>query len=159
LSKNTSSSVASLQHAVKFAEKFYKIKFDYVIELMCTNPFKSQIDIDNSIKKLIKTKADAVIAVHKVEDNHPSRLKKIINDKIFDFMYEKPESRRQDLRPYAYVRSGAIYALTKDFLMKKNKRYGGKNTRPIILLNKTSVNIDSELVFILAQTILKNEKI
>ena len=47
---------------------------------MCTNPLKKAKDIDNIIRKLIKTKADTVIAVHKIEDHHPRRLKKIIND-------------------------------------------------------------------------------
>ena len=78
---------------------------------MCTNPLKKAKDIDNIIRKLIKTKADTVIAVHKIEDHHPRRLKKIINDRLVDFMKEKRESRRQDLKPFAYVRSGSIYAV------------------------------------------------
>ena len=69
-------------------EKKYKIKYDYVIELMCTNPLKKVIDINETILKLIRTKADSVIAVHKIEDNHPRRVKKIIKDKIVDFMRE-----------------------------------------------------------------------
>ena len=84
LSTNKASSVAALKHAVKFMEKKYKIKYDYVIELMCTNPLKKMIDINETILKLIRTKADSVIAVHKIEDNHPRRVKKIIKDKIVD---------------------------------------------------------------------------
>lgn len=69
-------------------------------------------------------------------------------------MYEKNESRRQDLKPYAYVRNGSIYALKKDFLMKKNKRYGGNNTRPIVLKKKYNINIDNELDFKIAEYLL-----
>ena len=90
---------------------------------MCTNPLKKSDDIDKIIKKIINTNADTVIAVHKVEDHHPRRLKKIINDKIVDFMSEKPESRRQDLKPYAYVRSGSIYAIKRSHLMNESRRY------------------------------------
>jgi len=154
LSSDKSSSVSALQHAVFESEKFYKTNFDVIIELMCTNPFKSSIDIDNAIEKLIIKKSDAVIAVNKVEDNHPRRLKKIVNGKIKNFMYEKNESRRQDLKPYAYVRNGSIYALKKDFLMKNNKRYGGHNTRPIELKNKYNINIDNELDFKITEYLL-----
>ena len=153
-STDKSSSVSALQHAVIESERFYKKKFDIIIELMCTNPFKSAIDIDNAIKKLILTDSDAVIAVNKVEDNHPRRLKKIIKGKIKNFMYEKNESRRQDLKPFAYVRNGAIYALKREFLMKKNRRYGGGNTRPIELNYKNNINIDNELDFKIAEYLL-----
>lgn len=154
LSTNKASSVAALKHAVKFMEKKYKIKYDYVIELMCTNPLKKMIDINETILKLIRTKADSVIAVHKIEDNHPRRVKKIIKDKIVDFMREKPESRRQDLKPSAYVRSGSIYALNRDYLLKKGRRYGSKNSRPYILPSSRAINIDSEIDLLVAEKLI-----
>ena len=149
------SSVKALQHAVQYLEKKENQKFDIIVELMCTNPLKNVNDIDKAIKKIIKTKADTVIAVHKIEDHHPKRIKKIIEDKLVDFMKEKPESRRQDLRPLAYVRSGSIYAIKRDYLMKKNRRYGSKNSRPIILPNERVINIDTEADFLTAQSLIK----
>ena len=69
-------------------------------------------------------------------------------------MPEKPESRRQDLKPYAYVRSGSIYAIKRKHLMKDNKRYGSKNSRPYILVKKV-MNIDTQIDFITANQLLK----
>ena len=43
---DTASSVAALQHAVNWMENEKNIKYDYVIEVMCTNPFKTYIDIE-----------------------------------------------------------------------------------------------------------------
>ena len=149
------SSVKALQHAVRFLEKKEKKKFDIIVELMCTNPLKRVSDIDNIVKKIIKTKADTVIAVHKVEDHHPRRLKKIIKDKIVDFMKEKRESRRQDLKPFSYVRSGSIYAIQRDHLMKKNRRYGSKNSRPFVLPQERVMNIDTQIDFLTAESIIK----
>ena len=149
------SSVRALQHAVNFLEQKENQKFDIIVELMCTNPLKKVDDIDNIIKKIIKTKADTVIAVHKVEDHHPRRLKKIIKDKLVDFMKEKRESRRQDLRPLAYVRSGSIYAIQRDHLMKENKRYGSRNSRPFVLQKERVMNIDTEIDFLTAESIIK----
>jgi len=138
-------------------EKLKNIKYDYIIEIMCTNPLKKVKDIDSIIKKIIITESDTVIAVHQLEDHHPRRIKKIVNDRIVDFcLNEKKESRRQDLKPKAYIRSGSIYAIKRDFLMKKNARYGSKNSRPYILHQSRALNIDSKLDLLLAKEILKN---
>ena len=135
------------------------IKYDFIIELMVTNPLKNVTDIDMCIKKIILTKADSVIAVHQLEDHHPARIKKIVNDKIKDFcVKEKKESRRQDLRPKAYIRSGSIYALKRDYLMNKSARYGSKNSRPYILPKKRAINIDEVSDLILARHMLKTKK-
>ena len=110
-STDTASSVSAMQHATAWVEQQEGVKYDFVIELMCTNPMKTVEDIDAAIEKLLETGADSVIAMHKLEDHHPIRIKKIIADKIVDFcLPEVPEMRRQDLRPDAYIRSGSIYA-------------------------------------------------
>jgi len=158
LAGDSSSSVSALQHAVSWVENQEKITYDYVVELMCTNPLKDVHDIDKCINKLITSNADSVIAVHKLEDHHPSRIKKIINDKIVDFCVpEILESRRQDLRPFAYIRSGSIYALKRDYLMQKNARYGSENSRPYILNEEKAINVDTQFDFLLAEQIIKNK--
>ena len=159
LSLDKSSSASALLHALSFMENLNKYKYDLIIELMCTNPMKNVKDIDQVIKKIIKTKADTVIAVHKLDDHHPSRIKKIINDKIVDFCTkEKPESRRQDLRPKAYIRSGSIYAINRNYLLKTKQRYGSKNSRPYILPEQRAINIDNPSDIKLAEMLIKNEK-
>jgi len=156
ISSDQASSVDALKHAVNWIEKEEGIKYNYVIELMCTNPLKTVEDIDASIDKLLKTKADSVIAVHHLEDHHPARIKKIVDDKIIDFcMQEIPESRRQDLKPDAYIRSGSIYALKRNHLMVDSKRYGSENSRPYILPPERSINIDTEIDFLVAELMLR----
>ena len=87
-------------------------KYDYIVEVMATNPLKTVEDIDGVIEKLHETKADSVVSVVRIWDNHPSRVKYIENDRMVDFYPEVPESRRQELIPPAYVRNGSIYAMT-----------------------------------------------
>ena len=159
-SKDNTSSVDALIHSVKFMEKKNKIQYDFIVEIMCTNPLKNRFDIDSIIKKLIETKADSVIAVHKLEDHHPARIKKIENDFIRDFCFkEKLESRRKDLKPLAYIRSGSIYALTRKELMINQRRYGSSNSRPYILPENRSINIDGPIDLIIAKEMMKiNEK-
>ena len=158
ISKDNSTSVDSLKHAVNFMEKEKGFKYDFIVEIMCTNPLKISKDIDSCITKLKKTKSDSIIAVHQLFDHHPRRIKKIVNDKIVDFcLKEKLETRRQDLLPVAYIRSGSIYALKRDHLMLQNMRYGSRNSRPYILPPNRAINIDTEIDVLVAENLLRRK--
>ena len=160
LATDTTSSADAIKHAVDFVEQEEGCQYDYIIELMCTNPLKTVEDIDACIKKLIETEADSVIAVHKLEDHHPIRIKKIVNDRIVDFcLSEVSETRRQDLKPDAYVRSGSIYAVKRDELMLHNRRYGTKESRPHILPPVRAVNVDTEIDFLVAELLINKLKV
>ncbi len=154
-STDTASSVSAMQHAVKWIEDQEGQKYDFIVELMCTNPMKTVFDIDSCIEKLIETNADSVIAVHRLEDHHPIRIKKIVDDRIVDFcLPEKPETRRQDLQPPAYIRSGSIYALKRDHLMIDGLRYGTRESRPYILPPERAINVDTEIDFYTAEAMI-----
>ena len=157
LAGDKSSAAKADIHALKWAEKNEGCKFDFFVELMATNPLKTYKDIDNVLKKLIKTRADSVIGVVKLEDHHPLRIKKIVNGRIANFkknLIEIPENDRQDLRPVAYIRNGSIYASKRNLLIKE-KRYGTKNSLPYIMNENNSVNIDSKRDLMLADILIK----
>ena len=155
LATDEATSVDALIHAVEFCEREENIKYDYVVELMATNPFKNLQDVNNCIEKLIKTNADSVIGVTKLEDNHPARIKKIESDKIKDFCVPELSSRRQDLKPDAFIRNGSIYALNRDKLINNKHRFGGDNSRPYVMPFERSINIDTPLDLMLCETIIK----
>ena len=132
-------------------------KFDYVIELMATNPLKTNLQIDEAIEILHTKKADSVIAVTRVFDQHPARIKKIDkNGKLQNFCVEEPlEARRQDLEPPAYIRCGSIYAIRRDYLLKTGHRYGSENSYALIIPEEKSVNIDNLQDFKFAESVLQ----
>jgi len=129
-------------------------KYDYIIDVMCTNPLKIVEDIDGVIEKLDETGADSVVSVARIWDNHPSRVKYIEGDRLIDFYPEIPESRRQDLTPPAYVRNGSIYAMTFEQLKIKQERLG-QDTRPYIMPEERTINIDESIDLELARIMLK----
>ena len=140
------------------SEKIYNKKFDYVIEIMNTNPLKTYKDIDNVIKKIIKNNFDSVIAVNQIFDCHPARIKKIENKRLADFAFkEKLESRRQDLKPKAYIRSGSIYAMSRKFAIR-GLRYKSKVSVPYILPQSRVINIDEKTDLELAKILLKKKR-
>jgi len=155
LASDTATALEADQHALEFVEQEEGIKYDYFVELMATNPMKTSIDIDNAIEKLIITGADSVIGVTKLDDHHPVRIKKIEKDMIKDFcIKEIPETHRQQLKPDAYIRNGAIYAVKRNLLVS-GKRYGTLNSRPYIMPSNKSVNIDNKLDFLFAEILIK----
>ena len=159
ISKDKSSSAAALKHALLFLEKKYNMKFDYVVEIMNTNPLKNYKDIDNVIKIITKNNLDSVIAVNQVFDYHPARIKKIEQNRLVDFaVKEKLESRRQDLKPYAYVRSGSIYAMSRKFVMR-GLRYKSKVSVPYILPQSRVINIDEKNDLELARVLIKKSNL
>ena len=158
LSSDTASSADALIHAVNAYEEIVKKKYDYIIELMCTNPFKSGEIIDDIIFALDRNeKADAVITVERLLDHHPARIKKIENGYIRDFCVEEElESRRQDLKPEAYIRNGNIYALRRDLLMIQKARYGTNFCVPYYKEDIPSANIDEPSDFYKAESLLND---
>ena len=128
-------------------------RYDYIIEIMATNPLKTVEDIDGVIEKIDTTGADSVVSVVRIWDNHPSRVKYIRDDKLMDFFPEVPESRRQDLMPEAYVRNGSIYAMTYEQLKTKQQR-SGKNNRPYIMPKGRTINIDEPIDLKLAELLM-----
>ena len=70
-----------------------------------------------------------------------------------DFYPEIPESRRQDLTPPAYVRNGSIYAMTYKQITE-NKMRLGKDTRPYIMSEERTINIDEPIDLELARLLV-----
>ena len=149
LAEDTTTSADALMHCVQECGKY-----DNVVEIMCTNPLKVVEDVDNVIEKIDETNADSVVSVVRIWDHHPSRVKYIENDKLVDFYPEIPESRRQDLSPAAYVRNGSIYATTYESLITNKVRLG-PDTRPHIMPEERTINIDESIDLELARILLK----
>jgi CMP-N-acetylneuraminic acid synthetase len=154
LANDKTPSLPALQHAVDWAEEDEGRHYDYIAELVCTNPMKLAEDIDGAIEKLIATGAESVIGMTRIEDHHPARVKKIVNDRIVDFCVPEPHIPRQDIRPEAYIRNGSIYTMRRDVLMVRGARYDTEDSRPYMMPLERSVNVDTVLDFYLAEILL-----
>lgn len=130
---------------------------DIVVLMRITTPLRTSNDIDGCIEKLIKTNASSVISVVKLEGIHPLRMK-VINDDDFLLPYEKDEGdipmQRQKLPPI-YMRNGGVYASTIETINKGGMF--GSSSRPYIMPSERSVNINEEIDFLLAETLLRDK--
>ncbi len=124
-------------------EKLKKIKYDYVIMLQPTCPLRKYYDIDNSLKKLIKSNLDSITSIVDVGGSHPNRMKIIKNKRLYNFF----EQGFEDMRPRqklkkVYIRNGAIYISTRETILNK-KTLVGKRNLPYIMPANRSTNIDT----------------
>tara|TARA_B100000029_G_scaffold51309_1_gene46658 strand:- start:1514 stop:2236 length:723 start_codon:yes stop_codon:yes gene_type:complete len=150
-------SVDSLYWAVEQIEELKQNRYDYVVELPVVCPLRNETHIKEAVEKLITTGADSVISVTQMTDKHPVRMKRITDDDLIeDFCSEYPEGdagRRQDLEP-CYIRNGGIYSMKRNTLMNEKTRHG-KVSRPYVMEDKYSVNIDNEMDLKLTEIMLK----
>jgi CMP-N-acetylneuraminic acid synthetase len=145
----------ALRHALLQCEE-EDGEYDLVADIRCTNPLKTVDDIDGAISKLIRTGADSVIGVAKLEDHHPYRIKRLFKDRIIDFGGAEPDGfNRQDLKPDAYIRNGSIYISRRAAFMEGVHIRGSDETRPWIMPPERSVNVDTELDLLLVETLLR----
>ena len=154
LASDSSSSADALCHAVNWTLEQGR-DFDIIVELMVTNPLKKAKHIDECIEMMLDQNVDYCVAVQRVYDHHPARLKYIEDGVMHDFYPEAIESRRQDLHPQAYVRAGSIYCMKASALLANNARYGKNNTAAYIMPDECVVNIDTPMDLALAKKILE----
>ena len=153
LAQDSTPTLPALIHALEEAERDAD-EFDIVADLRCTNPLKLASDIDGAIDKLIRTHADAVIGVTKIEDGHPARLKTVFRDRLVDIWPEPMSGNRQDLRPDVYIRNGSIYIVRRAALEEGIHIKLSDNVRPWIMPGDRSINIDTEMDFLLAEALI-----
>ena len=124
-------------------------KYDYIMILQVTNPFRNSKMIDKSIKKLINSEADTLISVTKVDDVHPSRMYKMNKKYLKSHDKKKENFNRQDLEKF-YHRNGQIYLFKKENLIRY-KNFYGKKILPIITNKEDTINIDSYFDYVIAK--------
>ena len=155
LAQDNTPTLPALLHALEYMESDLdeKLNFDIVADIRCTNPFKTARDIDGAVDKLVRTGADAVIGVCKVTDKHPSRLKRVFRDRLLDIWPEPASGNRQDLTPDAYVRNGSVDSVRRIALEEGVHIRLSDNVRPWIMPEERSLNIDTEMDFMIAEVL------
>ena len=140
--KESTAGDASRWTTLKY-EEYSNERYDYIVDFMNSNPFKLVEDLDRCIEILDEKDCDTVVAVTRVWDGHPDRIKQIVDGEIQDWpgTNEVLESLRQDLTPPAYIRCGSVYAMKRHVLIDERNRRG-KVSLPYIMPAERVCNID-----------------
>ncbi|MGM0582193.1 MAG: cytidylyltransferase domain-containing protein [Bacteroidota bacterium] len=154
LAKDDSKSIDLVFHALKNIPN----KYDYIILLQPTSPFRKLFHIEKSIKYCIDSNKDSLVSVS-LSNKHPSQLFSIKNNLINEYpsiSEINKNVRRQDLENMYYV-NGAIYLVTPSFLEEYGVFYNS-NTLLLKMSTIDSVDIDTEEDLLIAKGIMNARK-
>jgi CMP-N,N'-diacetyllegionaminic acid synthase len=156
LATDTASSFDTVKHTINFYKYKLNRKFDYFILLQPTSPLRTTKNIDAAMHFLFEKKADAVISISKMEHNplKSNTVPKNLSLKNFQPDHVK-NKRMQDLETY-YRENGAIYILNIDRFLREKTYFIKDNIFGYIMKQRHSIDIDTKLDFLFAETIIKN---
>ena len=130
-------------------------KYDYILLLQPTTPFRDIKDFKKAYKILINNKFDSVITVNLVNNFHPYRMKIFKGNILKNFMNLKKENFKAVKHlPKVFVRSGSMYFFNTENIIKYNSILG-KKTYGIEVKGKNTINIDEKEDLILAKHFFK----
>ena len=157
LAQDDTPSLPVYQQVIKLLEEAEDSSPDIVVLLQPTSPLRKAEDIDGAIEKLLHTDYDSIMSVCEVE--HPLHWMYTLKGDRLEPVIEGGETitRRQDA-PKVYRLNGAICVTRSDVLMRQNTVMG-HNTGAYIMSLERSVDIDTELDFMLTELLMKEEKI
>ena len=155
LSTDRASAIDTLLHALKECEAVYAKRFDIVLIIEPTSPFRTPADIESAVTLLNESGADSVVSVSPLDTKgHPAKVLRIDSERVY--YYEERGSgvvARQALEPL-YWRNGLCYALTRRCLVEQ-KAIFTRNTAPLVV-HRPLVNIDDPIDFAWADFLITN---
>ena len=158
LATDTSLTYDVIKHCIDHFEILGE-KFDIILLLQPTVPFRKLDHIDKSIQMLKKSSSfTSVVSIVNVDGNHPLRMKKIEKEFLRNYIDQETENMapRASL-PKVYIRSGSIYCiLVKNFQTEIS--LVSRDCAPLILSEEETINIDSQLDFNFCEFLLNRNK-
>ncbi len=137
------------------------ISYKHLLLLQCTSPLRKVNHIDEAIEIYLNNldKYDSLISIVE-QDKHPYLSRKINNNGMLENFIEFDKNiyyRRQNY-PKVYHINGAIYIAKVDIIMKE-KTFETKKTYGYIMDKVSSIDIDDEIDFKMAEWLLKENNI
>lgn len=155
LAQDETRSIDVVLHALKTLKESY----DYVILLQPTSPLRTTQDIDEAIELCFEKKATSIIGVCEME--HSPLWANTLDETMSmeNFLDDKyNNSRSQDL-PTFYRINGAFYMSKVESVLKDKTFFVKENIFAFLMSQEHSVDIDTELDFVVAEAVLKERYI
>ena len=156
LAQDTSTSIDVLIHALDYYKE-QGIAFDYVMLLQPTSPLRNAGHIYGAVDMLGEKGADAVISV--CETDHSPLWTNTLDEtcNMDSFLRKELKNKRSQDLPEYFRLNGAIYLVSTDRLRAEKTIFISNNIYGYKMDRNSSVDIDEELDFIIAETIMKKE--
>ena len=133
-----------------------KEKYDYIVLLQPTSPLRKAHHIDEAIQWIIHRNADSLVSVNEARKS-PYWMFSMNQDSQLNPILKHPKAVRRQELPRLFALNGAIYIATPDFIFS-NKSFQNDGTVGFLMDDKTSVDIDDELDWLICQAIIDELK-
>lgn len=157
LANDTAIRSSIIRHTIEFYENDLGKKFDYLVFIQPTSPLREEAHIDDAIEYLFDKNADSVVSVCEVE--HPVQWSGVLpeNNDMSNFITpEAAKLRSQDLQVH-YRLNGALFICNTSKFLEEDCVFLKKNTYAYIMAQDVSPDVDTEIDFLLAETLLKRK--
>lgn len=129
--------------------------YDYVVLLQPTSPLRIAADIDGCLEMTVAGNSKSCISVTET-DKSPYWMCRLDNNNILHPLIpsESPSKRRQEYPP-VYLPNGAVYLADTNFFLT-HRNFKSESTIGYKMPRERSLDIDTELDFIVCESILQN---
>lgn len=153
LANSVVSKLEAIKHAHLMSEKYFKKKFDYIVDLDVTSPLRKIKDIENCIKLFIKNKNSSNLITGALSKKNPFfNQTRVDNGKAYPVIKSKIKNRQQvkDI----FDLNAAIYIWRRKYLINCKSVFMN-NTIFYKMPYERSIDIDSKLDFKIVEFLLK----
>ena len=156
LAKDASPKIPAIRHLFFESEKFFKKTYNMIVDLDVTSPLRTHLDIINSIKKIIKDKADNLVSVSPSRRNPYFNMLELKNNKVSLVKKPKKKVYRRQATPKVYDMNASIYIWRRKTLINSND-ICNKKTSLFVMPQNRSLDIDSIFDSKLVEFIMKKK--
>jgi CMP-N,N'-diacetyllegionaminic acid synthase len=153
LATDTVRNIDVMIHALEFMEQRSGVPYDIVILLQPTAPIRSASHIDEAIEKLWSSDADTLASVRGPYKKRDPNLKRVNKEGILEAYCDRATG--ESWEPF-YIYNASIYAIRREFLLSERKMVSDRQV-PLFMDELHSIDVDTELDAIIADTILKHQ--
>lgn len=147
------SRIEPIRHAVEWYENYKNTKYDFIIDLGVATPLKNSEDIDSAIKLIIDSGCSNVFSVCKASRNPYYNM---VEEKAgFVKKVKNIDAKLTDRRdaPVVYSMNDGINIWKRNILLSNIPQFN-LDTKVYIMPETRSIDIDEEIDFQIAETIL-----
>ena len=157
LSNDNATSFDVVKHCLDYLNEIEDKQVEYLVLLQPTSPLRSSEDIEKAIELLELKNASAVVSVCPTE--HSPLWSNTLDETLSldSFLRDEVKNTRSQDLPAYYRLNGAIYVCKVEDFLKEKTFFLSKNNFAYVMSTESSVDIDTQLDFLVADFLLKKK--
>ncbi len=159
LARDDTPMVDVVKHVMTYLEEG-DFSLDYMVLLQPTSPLREARHIDESVEIFLQNlSVDSVVSVVPIPHLfHPQSALKVLDGRLVPFSKDsKLFTRRQD-KPPCFASNAPVVAVFKPSTVTDFNNLYGKYSLPYYMTEEESIDIDTSLDLLLAETVMKYKK-